>query len=144
MYPLYKDIRTRLGAPKWIDGHGVPRYDDFTPHDAAEIYGDFVLVMEVKCQACGKIFKCVNSVAWYTMWIKSPGLEPTTENVMNRLFGWGDAPWHTHDGDEDDFDGQCAGTTMGTDYVARELWSKRNKAHEWEQLPIPEEYSVWP
>lgn len=142
MYPLYKDLRTRLGKPLWIDQHGVPRYDEFTPQDAAEIYNDFVLVMDVKCQSCGKMFKCVTSIAKHSLWLKSTPVEPTTKNILSHLFGWGDAPWHTQHGDEDDFNGQCAGTAMSTDYVASEFWV-RGKSREWIQMEIPKEYTEW-
>ena len=69
-------------------------------------------------------------------------LERTPENVMDKLFGWGDAPWHTQHGDQDQFDGQCAGTTMTTDYVAKELWIKEHKAG-WVKAEIPEKYTQW-
>jgi hypothetical protein len=31
MYPLYKDLRERLGEPLWHDAEGVPRYAPFEP-----------------------------------------------------------------------------------------------------------------
>lgn len=39
MYPLYRDLRERLGTPKWIDREGVPRYSDFTPDEPEKMDG---------------------------------------------------------------------------------------------------------
>jgi hypothetical protein len=134
MYPLYKDIRQGMGVPKWIDKHGVPRYSGFNPKDAAEIYNDWVVLMEVECQSCQKTFRCATSLAWYQE-------ESTIEEVMNHLFGWGDAPWHDADGNEAGFESQCAGTTMSTKCIAVELWHK--VMSEWREMEIPETYTKW-
>jgi len=142
MYPLYKDIREKLGTPNWIDQHGVPRYYEFNPKDTAEIYNDWVLLLEVECQSCGKKFKCATSLAWYQVWLKSPKLkDPTIEVIMNHLFGWGDAPWHDADGNEAGFESQCAGTTMSTNCIPIGLWHKVRS--EWREMEIPETYTKW-
>lgn len=133
MYPLYRDIRERLGPPLWIDKHGVPRYCEFTPDAAAEIYCDWVALMTVKCQACDRLFQCANAV-WYAGLIIESGNIPhpnDAPHMIPLLARWGDAPWHDGEGDECGFDGQCAGTTMTTDWIALRVW-KRDRFEWWE------------
>ena len=57
MYPVYADLREKLGAPSWHDKHGVPRHCEFHP-TMLDVYDDWAVMMEVECQACGKTFAC--------------------------------------------------------------------------------------
>lgn len=144
MYPLYKDIKARLGKPKWYDMNGVPRYDDFTPQDAAEIYGEVVALLNVRCQACGKVFKCANTYGLSHAARHAGGriaevMAEFKKDPLHFVTGWGDAPWHDSDGDECGFDSQCAGTTMSTDSRVVGFWKK--ESFEWVEQPIPDEYS---
>lgn len=123
MYPTYRDIRTKLGAPLWTDQYGVPRYDEFSPELASEIYDDWVALLEVKCQSCEKVFTCSTCVAKFQMVIKRKDIV-TEEDIISQLIGWGDAPWHTFEGDEASMDGQCAGTTMTTSVIGAKVWRK--------------------
>jgi hypothetical protein len=149
MYPLYKDIREKLGTPKWIDKHGVPRYSEATPKEGKEIYNNWVLLMEVKCQACQKTFLCCESINWVNINIRQiknslPMIDDTVENVLHEIFGWGDAPWHDADGNEAGFESQCAGTTMSTNCIAIGLWKKANHPSDaWLEVEIPEMYTKW-
>lgn len=145
MYPLYKDLKTRLGKPLWYDMHGVPRYDEFTPKDAAEIYGEAVALQNVRCQACGKVFRCARAsglshIARMATGDLSAAMAMFREDPLHFLAGWGDAPWHDADGDECGFDSQCAGTTMSTDSRVIELWVKDKSKFEWLQVYVPDEY----
>lgn len=145
MYPLYKDIREGLGTPIWIDEYGVPRYREFAPVDAARIYGDWVVLMQVECQSCGKIFHCSNSLAthsYFTKYMrddleKSFAKRHDPEFVLPLLIFWGDAPWHTHGGHQARFDGQCAGTTMSSDVLSVRAWHKFDAGWEEVEVPIP-------
>ncbi len=140
MYPLYRDLRERLGVPKWIDRHGVPRYSEFSPEEAAEIYCDYVALLEVECQSCGKTFQCAKAVSWCHEAIRhgEPFPENTPEAMATYLFGWGDAPWHTFAGAEDAFDSQCSGTTMSTDIKVLGYWQKQR--FEWIPIENPERF----
>ncbi len=149
MYPLYEDIRTRLGAPKWIDRNGAPRYDDFTPKAAAGIYCDWVALMTVECQVCGKTFQCANAADFANSVIEQRygrgPKENTAPEMVGWVAGWGDAPWHDDDGDECGFESQCAGTTMSTDFTTLRVWSRDiygtgNEFDGWSECSEPELY----
>lgn len=149
MYPLYRDIRERLGPPVWIDKHGVPRYSDFSPQEASEIYCDWVALMTVKCQSCGKTFQCANSASYVNLFIERrygrfPS-ENTAKEMVPCIAGWGDAPWHDQYGDECGFESQCAGTTMTTDFENLRVWfrdrdGKNNEFEVWAEISEPENF----
>jgi hypothetical protein len=149
MYPIYRDIREAMGTPKWIDKHGVPRYSEFHPQDAADIYGDWVALMTVECQACGKTFQCANSISHphHCMRNHRDGNFPANDapSMIPIIAGWGDAPWHDNDGNECTFDAQCSGTTMSTDWTNLRVWhkdwrSKGNEFDDWVEISDPECY----
>lgn len=53
----YKDIRDRIPEPpKWWDEFAVPRYCDFHPREAANIYADEAALLLIECQACEREF----------------------------------------------------------------------------------------
>jgi hypothetical protein len=57
MLASYQDILSRIKEhPKWYDENGVPRYDDFKPDLAPDIYCDEVILLEISCQDCGRRF----------------------------------------------------------------------------------------
>ncbi len=146
MTPLYKDLKIRLGPPVWYDRNAVPRYCEFSPEVAGQIYCDWVMLMEVKCQSCGKVFRCAQAFDFWAQQSQlvmqdKPQVENTVANAVNNLLGWGDAPWHDADGDECGFDSQCAGTTMTTDVRGLELWQKVRS--EWVPVPLPEGCDKW-
>lgn len=145
MYPLYKDLRERLGEPLWHDAHGVPRYAPFEPK-LLGIYDKWAVLFLVECQACKKQFKCAAGTEPFMDAIRRDPTrkwedgdfeklqEPMT--VIDSVLGWGDAPWHTATGAEDQFNGQCAGTTMGTGVVAiLEVWHRPSYS-EWERFEL--------
>lgn len=54
----YRDIRDRVAAPPaWFDERAVPRYCEFSPDEAANIYADECCLAEIRCQDCGHKFK---------------------------------------------------------------------------------------
>lgn len=130
VYPLYSDIRERLGEPLWHDEHGVPRYAPFHP-SLLGVYDDRAALFEVMCQSCGRIFPCAAGTTrlWPIMAGKGTE-EETLDATLRRIIGWGDAPWHTHEGG-----GQCAGTTMATTIAGIvSVWEKID--HEWQQVEM--------
>jgi hypothetical protein len=54
----YNDIRSRIPEPpKWWDEFAVPRYCDFHPSSAANIYARAAVLILIECQACGRKFR---------------------------------------------------------------------------------------
>ena len=145
MYPLYKNLRERLGEPIWHDAEGVPRYAPFEP-SLLGIYDRWAVLFVVECQACQKHFKCA---AGTDPLVDAIRRDPTRQwdegdfeklkepmTAIGNILGWGDAPWHNAKGEEDKFDGQCAGTTMSTDVVAiLEVWH-RPSCSDWERFEL--------
>jgi hypothetical protein len=63
VFTEYRDIRERIPEPPtWFDECAVPRYCDFTPHYAANIYAREAVLFLIECQACGHQFRvCLTS-----------------------------------------------------------------------------------
>ena len=58
MYHDYSDITDKIAeVPKWWDENGVPRYGEFAPYSAANIYAWEVALLEIACSACGTHFE---------------------------------------------------------------------------------------
>ena len=54
----YFDIRDRIAEPpKWWDEFAVPRYCDFGPRRAANIYAREAALVLIECQCCGRQFR---------------------------------------------------------------------------------------
>jgi len=138
MYPLYQDLRERLGEPLWHDQNGVPRYAPFEP-DLLGIYDTWACLFVVQCQACRRQFDCATGydltgdISWILRSSKEEledgfALRDDANAMMERFMAWGDAPWH-------DDDNQCAGTTMTTYIVdIKELWHRSDR--EWQRVEI--------
>lgn len=126
MYPVYRDIREKLGTPLWHDSHGVPRYAEFHPKFLG-IYDDYAALFYVQCQACSQLFPCASGTPKY-QFTKTPHVIENIENFLDEYVGWGDAPWH-------DEDKQCSGTTMSTSIVKLlSVWERISG--EWVQREI--------
>lgn len=148
MFPLYEDIRKRLGAPLWIDKHGVPRYDEYEPGQQG-IYDNWDALFLVRCQACGKLFRCANSVSIMDVVRHNLGDKAKMELDIEKYYapngglewilGWGDAPWHDADGDPCGFDSQCSGTTMSTGITRIVGIYRRATLGNWEKLDFTAE-----
>jgi len=138
MYQPYEDILSRLGEPKWWDENGVPRYEDFEPALCADIYAVFAALLEITCQGCGRPLPV--SAAWSVcedaLWDKDGKNPLPVEGLPDKegsgCFGYGDAPWHTHESG-----GQCSGTTMSTGVTAvLQFWERAST--DWERKPVYE------
>lgn len=133
----YADITSRLGAPKWWDDHGVPRYEPFHP-GMLGVYDDVAALLDIACQSCPRRFHVAmsTSLAWLCVRSKDrkisdgvplPTLEPG-------FYHYGDPPPHG-----------CVGDTMNCeDLRVLEFWTKRWSApdadtfKEWVRLPEQE------
>jgi len=128
MHCTYKDIRERLGEPLWWDEFAVPRYCEFRPSEAANIYAWECCLLEIACQNCGKRFLVCMS---WSSWAEIMG-KPTpmlAERIRSSVLGYGDPPNA----------GCCsAGPTMSSDVLrVVEYWArvdfggwKRNRLYE--------------
>jgi len=107
MKAYYEDIRKRIKEePKWFDENGVPRYDEFHPKLCPNIYADEVVLIEIKCQACGRRF--LVELSWNIhdeIFRKIPSLE---ERIKNNSIHYGDPPFHLINGKP------CVGNTMNS------------------------------
>jgi len=83
----YRDITDKLGTPLWWDEHGVPRYCDFSPDAASNIYGREVALLDIRCQNCGAAFKvCVSSSPFDSR------QTPLADAVRDQTLHYGDPP----------------------------------------------------
>jgi hypothetical protein len=127
MYPVYRDIRDRLGAPLWCDNHGVPRYDEFHPKYLG-IYDDYAALFLVQCQSCHQTFPCAIGSRRYRINNNQMHVLNDIYDFLEQYVSWGDAPWH-------DNNVQCAGTTMSSSVVKLlSVWEKVRG--DWEQIEI--------
>ena len=95
----YIDIRSKINEePQWYDEHAVPRYCEFTPNEAANIYASEVALVLIKCQNCGKQFKVafsrskfgIKEMLWENFYHKP---RPTIkEQIINKTLHYGDPP----------------------------------------------------
>jgi hypothetical protein len=127
MYPIYRDLRDKLGKPEWHDQHGVPRYAEFHPKHLG-IYDTYAALFLVQCQACHRTFPCAVGSPHYLLQNNEVVMLNDIFAFLEREVSWGDAPWH-------DDDSQCAGTTMSTSVVKLlSVWER--KQGDWNQLEI--------
>lgn len=112
----YHDIRSRIAEPpKWWDECAVPRYCDFAPKHAANIYAREAALVLIECQACRRQFNV--SMSGRTGRVKA--------EIMDGRLHYGDPP-----------NVECcvAGPTMNCiDVKVLEYW--RREDMEWERDP---------
>ncbi len=126
MYPIYKDIRNRLGAPLWHDSYGVPRYDEFHPK-LLGIYDKYAVLFLVQCQTCHQLFPCAFGMPGYHFVNDKFDIIDNVDDFL-KYVTWGDAPYHEEEQ-------QCSGTTMSTSIVKLlSVWSQ--ESGKWESLEI--------
>ena len=121
MKPSYEDIKKRISEePKWYDQHGVPRYEEFNPELTSNIYADEVVLLEIRCQWCGKKFLVeINRDIVDVMVYKFPTLEKL---IRNGAIHYGDPPYH-----------DCVGDTMNCDDIkVVQYWKKENA--DWKRI----------
>jgi len=57
MHTAYNDILELTDRePVWWTEDGVPRFCEFHPDDASNIYATEVVLLEIACQECGRRF----------------------------------------------------------------------------------------
>ena len=58
MFEEYSDITDRIAeTPEWWDENGVPRYVEFSPYHAANIYAVEVELLDIACFMCLRRFQ---------------------------------------------------------------------------------------
>lgn len=139
MNAYYGDILERIPEqPKWWDERAVPRFCDFDPDEAADIYADEAILLLITCQNCGLPFHvCMTlSALDRTGWrrgrdgsverVKSPSLR---ELIVTGEIHYGDPP-----------NASCclAGPTMNS--VPRRVlgYWRKDGVREWERVPALE------
>jgi len=110
----FHDILSRIDErPSWYDSNGTPRYGEFTPQMAPNIYTTQVVLLRIACQACGEEF-AVEMHSTYFSPIDHPA-----------KLHYGDPPRHN-----------CVGDTMNCDDLeVLQVWHKPRSLGEWERVP---------
>jgi hypothetical protein len=127
MHESYSDITERIAdAPLWFDEHAVPRYCPFDPSHAASVYAVEVLLVEIACQGCDRLFSVAFSFNEYdigraqdgTPWMRMR--ERLTPERVKEL----------HYGDPPNVGCCAAGATMNSIPLrVLEAWARFDKAH---------------
>lgn len=91
----YKDIIDRIPeGPRWFDEHAVPRYNDFSPSEIANIYASECCLLLIECQGCRREFKV--AMSWDRMTDIDADMVPGTLElsrlIKNRGLHYGDPP----------------------------------------------------
>ena len=116
----YSDIRSKIADPPlWYDESGCPRYCDFLPGRASNIYAEEMALLEIACQNCGQRFIVAVSQDSYDRVLYHRVLSQEKEIT------YGDPPNI----------GCCpVGPTMGSNTIQLlELW-RRGKGLGWERI----------
>lgn len=119
MHTEYADITSRLGEPLWWDDVCAPRYEPFQPYLCNDIYADEAMLIEIRCQHCGKAFLVADT------WNPFDGISGhlrLSEFAEHNRAEWGDPPAHG-----------CVGDTMTSESV--------RIAEFWKRSPVP--FSGW-
>jgi hypothetical protein len=126
MHQPYKDITSKLGDPIWWDENAVPRYCEFEPRQAADIYAREVALVLIQCQDCRHRFRVAISFS-YLNWNWNDGKPGPSlaESIKSNAISYGDPPNI----------GCCpAGPTMSSDEISvLEFWHFNTKTFEWER-----------
>lgn len=124
MKQSYFDIREKLGNPLWWDEVGCPRYAEFHPELANNIYARQCCLLLIKCQACRHEFKVAMTYSLESITYGRPMRDLITR-IKNKSIHYGDPPNV----------GCCAsGPTMNCDDVSViQMWERRNC--EWVRSP---------
>lgn len=131
MKPLYQDILDLASyPPTWYDQNGTPRYCEFHPDSASNIYALEVVLLKIQCQSCRQFF-LVEMHSDSQSRIKLSG---AFDDNCPAVIHYGDPPRHEN----------ClgAGETMNSDpFRIMEFWRK-NAKWEWERVKEYEVYLV--
>ena len=121
---MYDDILSRIGEePSWWDDNGTPRYGEFRPALAPNVYAKEVAFVLIACQACGTEFRVTHTWAPWTPTERGKWTKPLTERFPHLYYG--DPPNA----------GCChVGQTMSSDPIrVLEFWSR--DSNEWVRRP---------
>lgn len=120
MHADYADIISRLGEPLWWDEVCAPRYEPFKPEDCNNIYAQEAMLIEIRCQDCGRPFLVADT--WDTF-DQIQGRARPSAHAAHGHAEWGDPPRHG-----------CVGDTMTSESVRIvEFW--KNEALGWVRAP---------
>ena|SRR3990167_6240916 len=117
MKARYSDILSRVQEdPKWYDGYGVPRFDDFHPELCPDIYSHHVALVLIACQSCSQEFEVEMHASWF-------------DSLNFHILHYGDPPIH-----------DCVGDTMNCeDLAVLQAWLKpqasADEPYEWQRHP---------
>jgi hypothetical protein len=132
----YKDIRDKLGPPRWFDEAAVPRYCEFSPHVTHNIYAREVALVKIACQSCGHIFQV--AMSWPSNFLLQP--EDSLEKRVEESSLWYVDPPNV----------ECcpAGPTMTSiTHRVLQFWRHSFRADKWSRVPELErdmyDPSVW-
>lgn len=125
MLPDYDDIKDAIDRePLWYDGHGVPRYQPFSP-TMLGVYDNFAVFAEIACQNCRRVFY-VGVGACRIAFAAGVPTKNSLAGLVNR-YHYGDPPIHG-----------CVGDTMNSvAYRVLEAW-EHTKATNWEWRRFPD------
>jgi len=122
----YREILEVMGAPKWWNEHGSPRYVDFAPNESANIYAVEVVLALITCQSCGHEFHVCFSQGQYEMMESARSL---ASYIKDHDLHYGDPP---------NADCCLAGPTMNSVPMrVLEFWSRElgNTKDGWTRHP---------
>lgn len=132
MLESYDDIRSRIKEPpKWFDCHGVPRYDKFHPSLSPNVYADEVLLYEIECQSCGRLYLVEEN--WLR--IQSCRVDSLSARVKAKRIHYGDPPCF-----------ECGpGSTMNCiDRKTVQFWKKCQSGLVWRRVKSLEGIDITP
>jgi hypothetical protein len=139
MKPTYIDILNNVNKPPvWYDENGAPRYEPFRPEITSNPSSSEIMLIEIKCQECGRKFIVECTHSRYHFLIKRPVTVPIklfSEELANNpkyLPSYGDPPFHSK---YDDSNSCHAGSTMTSISIRIiELWKYNEKSYKWEKM----------
>lgn len=122
MFQEYTDITERIAErPRWWDENGVPRYVEFEPHWAANIYAVEVVLLEIACSCCWEVFAvALSGQGGARREEKGLGL---ADNIRSGEISYGDPPNY----------GNCRSGPATSCFNLRVLqyWRRREGWREW-------------
>lgn len=130
-----------VAKPEWWDENGVPRFGTHHPTLAPSIYAYEVVLLLIRCAACGKEFAV--QMDWSSMddlrrrMILPDGdhdAATLSAQVKSGSIHYGDPPRHAHPEPQIE---RCAGETMNCDDIkVIEFWRRTEETdHEWARVP---------
>lgn len=139
MFEEYNDITDRIAEPpKWWDENGVPRYVEFSPYRAANVYAVEVVWLQIACACCLRQFQVALSGQG------GAGRDEEGQSLADKIRSGG-----IHYGDPPNY-GNCRdGASVGCfDLKVLQYWIRPKGSRGWERnarleitLPGMKDYS---